>query len=65
MEVNVFRRPGMNKVKPYALAGLHSDCVSGLEHSVTDREEDFLFVVERTRSAVVRTAAAAAVLAAN
>ena len=45
MEVNFFRRPGMNKVKPYALAGLHADCVTGLEHSVTDRKEDFLIVV--------------------
>jgi hypothetical protein len=46
MEVNLVRSPGMNKVKSYALAGSHSDCVSGNEHSVTDREQDFLLVVD-------------------
>jgi len=46
MEVNLVRDPGMNKVKPDALAGSHSDGVCGIEPSVTDREQDFLFVVD-------------------
>src|SRR5947209_3270974 len=45
VEVNFVGGSGMNKVKPHALAGFHSDCVFGIEHPVTDREEDFLFVV--------------------
>jgi hypothetical protein len=45
MEVNVSQRPGMNKVKPYALARLHADCVTGPERLITDREQDFLIVV--------------------
>jgi len=46
MEVHLVRGPDMNNVKPYTLAGSHSDCVSGMEHPVTDRKEDFLFVVD-------------------
>jgi hypothetical protein len=46
VEVNLVRGPVMNKVKPYALAGSHSDCIPGMEHPVTDRKEDFLFVVD-------------------
>jgi hypothetical protein len=46
MEVNLVRGPGMNKVKPHALGGSHSDCVSGNEHPVTDRKENFLFVLD-------------------
>jgi hypothetical protein len=45
MEVNVSQRPGMNKVKPYALAGLHADCITGSQRLITDREQDFLIVV--------------------
>jgi hypothetical protein len=47
MEVDLVRGPGMNKVKPHALAGSHSDYVSGIEPPVTDGEEDLLFVVDR------------------
>ena len=45
IEVNFSQYPGMNKVKPYTLAGLHSDGVSATRALVTDGEEDFLIVV--------------------
>jgi hypothetical protein len=47
MEMNILRASSMNKVESYALARLHADCLTGAERLVTDREEDFLIVIQR------------------
>jgi len=46
VEVNLVRGPVMNKVKPYALAAPTRIASPASSIPVTDREEDFLFVVD-------------------